>query len=241
MARLPRERVVRICLLSAHPMVLSELERVLLDSPFRLETRQMTSVMAEHGKSAHLPKASVYVIDGESPTANITDLISAVVGRQPKARLIVVAGKFTEQNAFPLLRLGVKGLLRYDQVAEQLERALRAVAFGGFWVPRTLLSEFVDAILKGPGHLKMAKSPRISRREREIVDGLLANLSNKELANNLNISERTVKFHVSNLLQKFGVGRRADLILLSFQGAVPGLRGSAGKSSPPNADPAQAS
>jgi DNA-binding NarL/FixJ family response regulator len=48
---------------------------------------------------------------------------------------------------------------------------------------------------------------------------LLQNLSNKEIANKLNISERTVKFHVSNLLEKHGVRRRADLIVMRFQEA----------------------
>jgi DNA-binding NarL/FixJ family response regulator len=45
----------------------------------------------------------------------------------------------------------------------------------------------------------------------------LENLANKEIASRFNISERTVKFHVSNLLSKFGVRRRADLILLCYQ------------------------
>jgi DNA-binding NarL/FixJ family response regulator len=60
-------------------------------------------------------------------------------------------------------------------------------------------------------------SSELSRREREVLDALLENLANKEIASRLNISERTVKFHVSNLLSKFGVRRRADLILLCFQ------------------------
>ena len=50
-----------------------------------------------------------------------------------------------------------------------------------------------------------------------MLDSLLENLANKEIASKLNISERTVKFHVSNLLSKFGVRRRADLILLCYQ------------------------
>jgi DNA-binding CsgD family transcriptional regulator len=50
-----------------------------------------------------------------------------------------------------------------------------------------------------------------------VLNGLLENLANKEVADRLHISERTVKFHVSNLLAKFGVRRRADLILLCFQ------------------------
>jgi DNA-binding CsgD family transcriptional regulator len=48
---------------------------------------------------------------------------------------------------------------------------------------------------------------------------VLENLSNKEIAGQLNISERTAKFHVSNILAKFGVQRRADLIVMSFTGS----------------------
>jgi DNA-binding NarL/FixJ family response regulator len=57
----------------------------------------------------------------------------------------------------------------------------------------------------------------LSRREQEVLSSLLENLANKEVAERLHISERTVKFHVSNLLAKFGVRRRADLILLCYQ------------------------
>ena len=59
--------------------------------------------------------------------------------------------------------------------------------------------------------------PELSRREQEVLNSLLENLANKEIGDRLHISERTVKFHVSNLLSKFGVRRRADLILLCYQ------------------------
>jgi DNA-binding NarL/FixJ family response regulator len=50
-----------------------------------------------------------------------------------------------------------------------------------------------------------------------VLEAVLDSLSNKEIATRFNISERTVKFHVSNLLAKYSVRRRADLILQSFQ------------------------
>jgi DNA-binding CsgD family transcriptional regulator len=52
---------------------------------------------------------------------------------------------------------------------------------------------------------------KVSRREREVLDGVLQNLANKEIACKLNVSERTVKFHVSSLLAKFGVTDRIAL------------------------------
>ena len=89
---------------------------------------------------------------------------------------------------------------------------------GGFWVPRSVLSGFVDSILTSQGRrLKTDTVTNLSRREQEVLDSLLENLSNKEIASKLNIAERTVRSHVSNLLNKFGVRRRADLILLTFQ------------------------
>lgn len=57
----------------------------------------------------------------------------------------------------------------------------------------------------------------MSRREQEVLDLLMLNLSNKEIGAKLHMSERTAKFHVSNLLAKYSVQRRADLILLFVQ------------------------
>jgi DNA-binding CsgD family transcriptional regulator len=65
-----------------------------------------------------------------------------------------------------------------------------------------------------------ANAPGLSRREQDVLEALLQNMSNKEIATRLNISERTVKFHVSNLLAKFSVQRRSDLILQSLQPSV---------------------
>jgi len=87
-----------------------------------------------------------------------------------------------------------------------------------YWVPRELLTRFVESILpEVRGFRAVDWEAGISRRERNVLDLLLANLSNKEIAAKLFISERTVKFHVSNLLAKFGVQRRADLIVLWTQ------------------------
>jgi len=126
-----------------------------------------------------------------------------------------LSDNFPEENAFALLRLGVKGLLTYGEMNEQLTRALEAVAKGGYWVPRATLSKFVDSLLSVKSEIRGLTAPaRVSPRERDVLDALLRNESNKEIANRLNISERTVKFHVSNLLSKYSVGRRADLIVL---------------------------
>jgi DNA-binding CsgD family transcriptional regulator len=112
-------------------------------------------------------------------------------------------------------------LLTYTDAPSDLKPALDALVEGSYWVPRVLLSRFVESILPSSRNRTMiSSSVGLSRREREVLQAVLDNLSNKEIAGQLNISERTAKFHVSNLLAKFGVQRRADLIVMSFNGSA---------------------
>jgi DNA-binding NarL/FixJ family response regulator len=210
---------LKVCLLSPHPMVLDEFHRLLEDSGFQIVSKQLDSMLAPDLRSLEVPKASVYVVDAHAARQATGALLGNILDRFASARLLVVGDKLKEADSYALLRQGVKGILNYAEAREQLPRALPLVAAGGFWVPRTVLSRFVDSILTATqGRRLRTDSPtELSRREQEVLSGLLENLANKEVADRLHISERTVKFHVSNLLAKFGVRRRADLILLCYQ------------------------
>ena len=216
-----RPHRLKVCLLSPHPLVRSEFERVLPENAFQISFRQLASSSPAEIKQMAVPKAPVYVIDGQASTQILHALIEGILEKHPKARVLVLASKHSDAGTFEFLRLGVKGLLAYGQAAKQWQDALPLVAAGGYWVPRAVLSRFVESII---GNRKSAAARNhtpgtLSRREREVLDSLLRNLSNKEIASQLNISERTVKFHVSNLLAKHGVRRRADLIVMRFQEA----------------------
>jgi DNA-binding NarL/FixJ family response regulator len=169
-----------------------------------------------------IPRASVFVIETQPRDETTAALAGSVLAAHPMGRLVVVGEKFTEETAFPLLRLGAKGLLTYGEVDSQLDRALRVIASAGFWVPRALLSRFVEHTLSSsPRPRALPVTRRLSRRETEVMELLLQNFSNKEIASRLNFSSRTAKFHVSNLLAKHGVRRRADLILLAHGRSEP--------------------
>jgi DNA-binding NarL/FixJ family response regulator len=237
---MPRRATKRlgVCVISSHALALDELTRSLRGPGFRALTLRAEELRPPEPSQAawpggnasggSLPEAAVYVMDANAPRPIAESRIADVLAAQPEARLVVTAEKFTEADALSLLRMGVRGLLNYSEARQRLPEAVRSVAGGGYWVPRALLGRFVDAILgkKGApvapvGRVAGARA-RMSKREQQVLDALLENLANKEIAVRLNISERTVKFHVSNLLAKFGVRRRADLILLSYQsGARP--------------------
>jgi len=174
-----------------------------------------------------LPEAGAEAFEADEPCLAIVDasdvmatlaFVRALRLEQRSVHLLVLLPKLDDSVTSPLLRLGVKGLLSYQQAPRELARAARQVDAGMYWVPRELLTRFVESILPElRGCKSLDSAVDISRREREVLDLLLDNLSNKEIASKLFVSERTVKFHVSNLLSKFGVQRRADLIVLWMQ------------------------
>ncbi|MGH9739112.1 MAG: response regulator transcription factor [Candidatus Acidiferrales bacterium] len=213
---------LRVCLLSPHPMVLTEFHRLLEDCGFQITSKQLDSMLAPDLRNLDVPRASVYVVDSHAARQATGVLLGNILDHHSSARLLVVGDQLKESESYALLRQGVKGILTYAEAREQLPRALPQVASGGIWVPRPVLSRFVDSILNGrqARRLNPDGATDLSQREQEVLTGLLENLANKELAQKMKISERTVKFHVSNLLAKFGVRRRADLILLCYQRRV---------------------
>jgi DNA-binding NarL/FixJ family response regulator len=224
MAKSADKSNLKVCLLSPHPMVLDDFQRLLQHAGFHITSKLLDSMLPPDLRSLDVPRATVYVVDVHAARQATGALLANILDRYSNARLLVVGDGLKEAESYSLLRQGVKGILTYAEAREQLARALPQVAAGGIWVPRILLSRFVDSILTSvQGRRLRTDAPaELSRREQEVLGTLLENLANKEIADRLHISERTVKFHVSNLLAKFGVRRRADLILLCYQrrGAV---------------------
>jgi DNA-binding NarL/FixJ family response regulator len=208
------QKRISVGLFSYHPLVAAEFERLLPQDEFEVCTYRLEPPSVAGSEDLAVSPASVYVLEA-SGVGRVTEALAESLSRSQRAnRLIIIAERFDEAETFPLLALGVKGLISFADAREFLARAIREVAGGGFWVPRVLLSRFVDWTLATGRPRTIRSAARLSSREREVVDLLLKNLSNKEIAVQLRISERTAKFHVSNLLAKHGVKRRADLILL---------------------------
>ena len=218
-----RQRVV--CLLSANPLALGELDRLvrrvrglrvrrtLLDLESFISTRDVK-----------VPPASAYVLDSWSTISVSEALVSAIYARRPNTRLILLGSPISEAASFAFLQLGVKGFVTQKALADELPRAVVSVVSGGLWIPRAVLSKFLAytlASVRAPERARGPSSPRISQRERQVLDCVMKSQSNKEIGAELHISESTVKFHLARLFEKFGVRRRSDLILQTVQQAAP--------------------
>ncbi|MFY9550413.1 MAG: response regulator transcription factor [Thermoanaerobaculia bacterium] len=212
------QRLSTVGLYWCHPLVLPEFERLISDNGFRLIARRLEANRIPDFENLSVPRAAVHVVEAHPQFPATEAVVTGIHARQPSARVLLLAERFDDQTAFALLRLGAKGLITYEESARTLPQALQTVGDGGLWVGRALLSRFVDsALCTVPLRVYATGFEGLTRRERQVLEAVLDNLSNKEIARRLHMSERTAKFHVSNLLVKHGVRRRADLLFCALR------------------------
>lgn len=219
-----RRRRPTVCVLSNHPVVLEQLNDAIDKSHFRVFWERLRPFSQVRNDGFVLPRAPLCVLDALGPKPATAAVVQQILHAYPDARVLLVADKEAESDCFDLLLLGARGLLSYEEASAHLTEALICLTKGGFWLSPLRLSRFIDSFL-GRCHSKQPAITTLSRRENEILEKLFQDFSNKEIANELNISERTVKFHVSNLLQKFRVHGRRELILSYGPLAPTGLLG----------------
>jgi DNA-binding NarL/FixJ family response regulator len=204
--------------------VLEHLDGAISKTEFRVMWERLKP-FSPGGGTVELPQAPLCVLDALGPKPTTAAIIQQILQAYPEASILLVAEKDAEDDCFDLLLSGARGLLSYEEASLHLTEALACLAKGGFWLSPLRLSRFVNSFLARYFSSKQSAISTLSRRENEILGKLFQDFSNKEIANELNISERTVKFHVSNLLQKFRVHGRRELIL-SYRPLTPtGLSG----------------
>ena len=173
---------------------------------------------------------SAILLDSELLEKPLERQVGEIVNGAGAARVIVLTPVFIEDEEIALLKAGAKGCCRRGIDPESLQQVLSVTSDGGVWVTRSLLPRLVSELRKYvDAHRKPAESSaddslaELTQREREIVRLIVDGASNKEVASNLNISERTVKGHLSNVFQKLGVTDRLKLMLYVREGKVRGI------------------
>lgn len=118
-----------------------------------------------------------------------------------------------------ILYLGATGVLTFADMPGQLPQAIYAAAEGRLWFRRDVL----HAYIKQTSAVLRRSSPttrKLTTRETQILNLLQQDLPNRLIAQRLAISERTIKFHVSNILHKLNVGRRGELRVVNFPNSL---------------------
>ncbi|HEX3941170.1 MAG TPA: response regulator transcription factor [Acidobacteriaceae bacterium] len=126
-------------------------------------------------------------------------------------RLIVMGPEADDEAILAAIGAGAKAYLEASATRQQVEQAIEIVSQGSIWAPRRVLSLFVDRVTRPAARPAQVSTIQFTAREREVLKLLVAARSNREIAEDLGIGERTVKAHVAKLMRKVGVENRIAL------------------------------
>lgn len=157
------------------------------------------------------------------PGVDITESFAWIKQRSPETKLLMLTPAEDESLVFKALKAGGKGCLSKDARPSDLVKAIRAVHRGELWVERGLIAQFVEMEAVGNGTTKdrpRRTEGRLTGREEEILRVLALGGTNKDIAQALFISEKTVKCHLNHIFQKLHVTRRLQAVLYAVQCGV---------------------
>ena len=152
------------------------------------------------------------VLLGNCHGQNLFDVMSCLKAPRPQLPIIVTGSGMDEQTILKAIAAGAKGYVDAAASPADFVQAIRIVSRGSVWVPRRVLSMFIERISNSPrGILPADQNVAFTDREAEVLKMLVEGRSNKEIGTPLGIRERTVKAHVAKLMRKVGVENRVAL------------------------------
>jgi DNA-binding NarL/FixJ family response regulator len=166
-------------------------------------------------------KPDVVLVDAALGNGDSHRLVRDLRKEGPETRVIVMDLLPVQEDVIEFVRAGANGFIVKDATIDDFVTTIRSVSHGAGVVPQsltgTLLSHIADQALmrKGPAVLQAV---RMTKRERQITDLIAEGMSNKEIAQQLNIALYTVKSHVHNILEKLALHTRLQIAAHAHKG-----------------------
>lgn len=198
--------MIRVLLADDHGVLRDGLARVIAAQP----DLELVGAAADGAEAVELSRAAepdVVLMDLEMPVLDGIEATRAIVAEAPHVAVLVLTSFSDQRRIMRALDAGAVGYLLKDASAEEVVRGVRAAAAGGSPLDPRAARALLDA--------KTAPDPLagISAREREVLALLLEGMPNKLIARRLEISEKTVKSHLTRIFRQIGVADRVQAIL----------------------------
>lgn len=168
----------------------------------------------------HAP--DVLLLDLQLPDFDGIEVTRRLVAGDAATRVIMVTAHVSDRHVIPALLAGASGYIVKDAEPHRIIEAIRDVADGGQTLDPQITRHVLDAARSGTSTApSLSDRVDLTAREQEVLEALCSGCSNAEMASRLHLAESTVKYYLSNLMQKFGSRDRVQLVVAAFRsGAV---------------------
>ena len=153
------------------------------------------------------------LLDFNMPGMNSASGLTTVKQHAPDTPAAFISGSMRRRDVRAAMAAGAAGFIPKTSSAKALKGALSILLNGERFLPATFLDGESDPVPSSPG--------RLTARESEVLEQLAGGRSNKEIADNLQISDLTVKTHLQKIFRKIGAKSRADAVRIGLSGGTP--------------------
>ncbi len=203
---------IRILLADDHPIVREGLAAVLATQP-DFEIAGQANDGAEAVELAARLKPDLVILDLAMPELDGVQALRAMRAQNKEVKALVFTASETDDRIIGAVQAGAQGYLLKGAPREELFNAIRVIARGGSLLSPVVAARLLERMSGAAGPV----AEPLTEREREVLQHVARGLLNKEIAARLGIQERTVKFHVSTILQKLGATNRLEAVRFAVQ------------------------
>jgi DNA-binding NarL/FixJ family response regulator len=204
--------IARVLLVEDHVVVRQGIKALFSDEPDLEIVGEADDGRAALQSVSEL-EPDVVLMDISMPGLNGIEATRQIRQSYPEVKVVVLSMHSNEEYVFQVLRAGASGYVLKQSDSSEVLTAIRAALAGGSFlsppISRTVIDDYVRRAEArgGDDDLELLTS-----REREVLQLLAEGLSNREIAEQLNISIKTVETHRSNMMNKLGVSSKTDLV-----------------------------
>lgn len=202
--------MIRVLIADDYPLVRDSL-RALLETEPGMEVVGEAADGVEVVLKAHVLQPDVILLDLVMPRQDGIGAIGQIKQQDPDARILVLTSFAEDEKVFPAIKAGALGYLLKSSSPQQLLYAIRDVYRGQSSLHPTIARKLITE-LQRPPELPPTAEP-LSAREMEVLRLVARGLTNQEIAQELVISERTARTHVSRILEKLHLANRTQAAL----------------------------
>ena len=205
---------VRVAVIDDHPLFRAGTVQALAKTD-GLEVVGEGATAADALKIARELSPDVILLDLRLPGGGVEAIIN-IARDCPNVRILVLTASENEQDVTATLQAGARGYILKGSCGGEVAKTVQAIAQGNSYVAPSLAAQL---LIKGPQIKAVVKKTArdLTCREEEIFGCVSRGMSNKEIARSLNCTERTIKHHMTNIMQKLNVRNRVEAALKSVQ------------------------
>jgi DNA-binding NarL/FixJ family response regulator len=201
------EDLIRVFLLDDHEVVRQGL-RALLESDGGMEVVGEAGTAAEALAAIPMTHPRVAVLDVRLPDGNGVEVCREVRSQHPEVACLMLTSFSDDEALVDAVMAGASGYVLKEVGASDLVSDIRKVATGHSLLDPELTSRIMERIRAR--HEEQERAQQLTPQEQRILDHIAEGLTNRQIADLMYLSEKTVKNYVSNLLAKLGMSRRTE-------------------------------